>query len=476
MVNESVPETAKISVKSRRVWYALLVVGGLAVAGGGLWLKARLDVRTARKEYQSRLDAIRAAGQPVDLQDLAKLYPDPPPDHDAIRLLQPGFLLLVIPDHNSTKIPLFGEDWPAGDAPFDKKSLDEIQGNLEKNQEAFNAVPWKKLQTAWIGSSLQKGSLSLPVLPHHEILSLAKLLCLNAGLQAELHNSTGAVQSLQQAWTIHDTFRNDTVVNGAMKLAMERLNCATLDRVLNRTLLTDLELKILSGSLTRTNLGLTKELMINQRSFEVSTAKELKAELEKPKRRSESYAGYVQGKVQIRYRDQDWVDFLDEFSRSLAALDLPLSNAIPKLAALGRKEAAYREQVEKQNAGPISKLFGIQDVWLSVSSSPSRDGKLLVLEAKTLAYVRTAQTALAVERWRLKHDGHPPDSLSELVPDFLPSVPIDPFGDNPLRYKTNGLGYTIYSIGPDYEDNNGKEETAHMKESDHYDIVFSVAR
>lgn len=475
MVNESRPDTAKISVKSRRVWYVLLVFGAIAVAGGAFWLKGRLDERTARKEYQSRLDAIRADGKPVDLQDLARLYPDPPSDHDAIRLLQPELSLLVIPD-NSTNIPLFGGDWPSGNAPFDKKSLDEIQSILEKNQKVFNAVPWEELKTAWIGSSLQKGSLSMPSLPHHEIRSLAKLLCLNACLQAESHNSTGAVQSLQRAWTIHNTFRNDTVSHGAMKLGMERMNCATLERVLNRTPLTDSELTVLSDSLPQTNLGVTKELTINERSFEVSTKEELQEIAKKPKLRTESTVGYIRGKLQNRYRDQDWVGYLDEFSRSLAALDLPLSNAIARLTDVGRDEAAFRRQVEKQNAGAISKLFGIEDVWLLVANSPGQVGKLLVLEAKTLAYTRTARTALAVERWRLKHDGHPPDSLSELVPELLPSVPIDPFGDHPLRYKTNGLGYTIYSIGPDYEDNNGKEETANMKESDHYDIVFSVAR
>jgi hypothetical protein len=473
VVNESAPKPAKISVKSRR-WYALLVFG-VAVGGCALWLKARLNERAARKEYQSRLDAIRADGKPVDLHDLARLYPDPPPDHDAIRLLQPGLSLLVIPN-DSKKIPHFGEDWRAGNAPFDKKSLEEIQSILEKNQKAFDAVPWGELKTAWIGSSLQKGSRGGPVLPLVDISHLTKLFCLNACLQAQIHNSTGAVQSLQRAWAIHDTFRNDTVLNGAMKLAMERLNCAALNRVLNRTPLTDSELAVLSDCLPRTNLGTTKELTINQRSFEVTIAEELKAEAKHPKRRSESTVGYIRGKVQIQYRDQDWVDYLDEFNRSLAALDLPLSNAIPKLTALGREEAAYRRQVEKQNTGPISKLFGIEDVWLLVANSPGQIGKSLVQEAKTLAYTRAARTALAVERWRLMHDGHPPDSLSELVPELFPSVPKDPFGDRPLRYKKDGLGYTIYSIGPDYEDNNAKEETTNEKESDRYDIVFSVAR
>lgn len=474
-MNESRPESGKRAVRFRRLCSAALILGVVALAGCALWLKGRLDERAAKKELQRRLDAIHTAGQPVDDHDLARLYPDPPSNHDAIRLLRPGLSLLVIPDY-STNLPIFGGDWPRGNAPFDKQALDEIQSSLDKNQKAFEAVPWVEIKTAWIGSSFENGSLHLPETPIHEIISLCKLMCLNAALEAESNNSTGAVQSLQRAWAIHGTLRNDTFVHGEAKFAMEFWNCATLNRVLNRTALTDSDLALLSDFLTRTNFRITRELLINQRSFGLSTGEELQALEKRPKSRFESTLGYIKGKLTYRVRNQDLVSYLDDLSNSMAALDLPLSNAIPKLAALGREQAAFEKQVEKRDEGLMSYLSGDKHLWLLFAISPTQVGNSLVQEAETLAYMRAARAALAIERWRLKHDGHPPDSLSELVPDFLPSVPIDPFADAPLHYKRTGLGYTIYSIGPDFTDDGGKEMTANVKESDHYDIVFSVTR
>lgn len=47
-------------------------------------------------------------------------------------------------------------------------------------------------------------------------------------------------------------------------------------------------------------------------------------------------------------------------------------------------------------------------------------------------------------------------SLSDLVPNYLPAVPMDPFADNaPLRYIRTGTHFVLYSIGPDGADNGG---------------------
>ena len=49
--------------------------------------------------------------------------------------------------------------------------------------------------------------------------------------------------------------------------------------------------------------------------------------------------------------------------------------------------------------------------------------------------------------------GHLPDSLSQLVPKYLPKVPIDPFDGKPLRYsKEKGI---IYCVGRDLKDSGG---------------------
>jgi hypothetical protein len=71
------------------------------------------------------------------------------------------------------------------------------------------------------------------------------------------------------------------------------------------------------------------------------------------------------------------------------------------------------------------------------------------------ARLRCALVALAGERYRIAR-GHWPKSLSDLVPQFLANVPLDPYDAKPLRYRRLEDGVVIYCIGPDEVDNGGK--------------------
>lgn len=69
----------------------------------------------------------------------------------------------------------------------------------------------------------------------------------------------------------------------------------------------------------------------------------------------------------------------------------------------------------------------------------------LVRHYQHLAERRMAAVALAIRLYRADHAGRWPESLGDLVPAYLPSVPIDPFaaGGKPLRYLPNALGWEI---------------------------------
>jgi uncharacterized membrane protein SirB2 len=66
-----------------------------------------------------------------------------------------------------------------------------------------------------------------------------------------------------------------------------------------------------------------------------------------------------------------------------------------------------------------------------------------------------ADTAVAMTRYRVDH-GTLPTRLSELVPNYLDAVPIDPFDGKPLRLIVKNDRSIIYSIGPDGVDNGGE--------------------
>jgi hypothetical protein len=88
---------------------------------------------------------------------------------------------------------------------------------------------------------------------------------------------------------------------------------------------------------------------------------------------------------------------------------------------------------------------------------------------------RAAATAIAVERFRLAHDGHLPATLDELKPQFLTEVPKDPFDGQPLRFKPLATGFVVYSIGANRVDDGGKERGKKYSQKD-YDETFTVER
>ncbi len=100
----------------------------------------------------------------------------------------------------------------------------------------------------------------------------------------------------------------------------------------------------------------------------------------------------------------------------------------------------------------------------------------LLPEGTMAANVRVTITGLAIERWRLAHHGQLPESLNDLVPRYLPILPIDPFNDQLLRYKKLKSGYLVYSIGPDFTDDGGTPQLPNANETMHYDVVFTVEK
>lgn len=86
---------------------------------------------------------------------------------------------------------------------------------------------------------------------------------------------------------------------------------------------------------------------------------------------------------------------------------------------------------------------------------------------------RTILTAIAAERYRQQH-GSLPAQLNDLVPDYLDAVPEDPFTRDPLRYRVEDTGAIIYSLGADNTDNDGRQYDDEGRDyQDQTDITFT---
>jgi hypothetical protein len=71
---------------------------------------------------------------------------------------------------------------------------------------------------------------------------------------------------------------------------------------------------------------------------------------------------------------------------------------------------------------------------------------------------RQALVAIAIERYRLIH-ARLPTTLAELVPGILNGIPVDPIDGQPMRYRTEGDVFTLWSIALDRKDAQGRLPT-----------------
>jgi len=89
------------------------------------------------------------------------------------------------------------------------------------------------------------------------------------------------------------------------------------------------------------------------------------------------------------------------------------------------------------------------------------------------ALVRTMIVCLALERYRqAKHAW--PATLDALAPDYLSSVPLDPFDGKPLRYRQLPDGLVVYSVGTDRVDNEGNLADGKKMIQPGYDIGYRM--
>jgi len=204
-------------------------------------LHARAEKQRAWAEIQKRLDAIRAAGEPVTADDLAKLHPDPPPERDAALLLAPAVAAVR---NSATDPPFFDStvEQPPKAQPLAEDLRTNIEAILRDNQTALNSIPWDRITNAWFGSGFARG-FDNGIDPYRGIDPslwrrfnwLSTTLWLKAIDEGESGDGAQAVESLRQALALVHTIRSDTILNHLARRSGEKRFCDSLERIINRT-------------------------------------------------------------------------------------------------------------------------------------------------------------------------------------------------------------------------------------------------
>jgi hypothetical protein len=137
------------------------------------------------------------------------------------------------------------------------------------------------------------------------------------------------------------------------------------------------------------------------------------------------------------------------------------------------RELELRKAVQAQTWAQMRQLPGVTNKVFFQSKYPSRIQSMLNLHEIQMAFLKQGATllgraaeaearrriliaAITLERYRGKYGSYP-NTLGELAPEFLKTVPLDFMDGQPFRYRLiDGSHFLLYSVGLDCVDHGGK--------------------
>jgi hypothetical protein len=111
-------------------------------------------------------------------------------------------------------------------------------------------------------------------------------------------------------------------------------------------------------------------------------------------------------------------------------------------------------------AAQFPELARHPDFYLLAGAAGTNSDKRYILNYyRALADLRLAATLLALRCYAADHAGQPPATLDALVPTYLPAIPTDPMlkGRAPLHYRADPTDPRLYSVGDDTTDDHGSD-------------------
>ena len=444
----------------------------LLVAAGCAFAIFRLSLRS---KLNARIEAIRAAGYPVTLEELDKWYAIPDNVENAAYTIEEAFSFYEEWDKGKSKsLPLFGKaELPPRAEPLAEETRSLVAQYLADNQEALELLhAGAEVEHSRYSTDVSAGFEALA--PHlSEIRKGVMLLELEGILHAENDEPQLAIESVTAALGIARSLAKEPMpVSQFVRVACQRLAVSSLERIINRTEFADEQLARLSQALIEAeDLSAMARALVGARCFELSILKMSPARMSHALPRIAGRSPPSPVVLHLRtlgfalhriagLTDRSAILHLDLMEDYVDATGLPLESRLEAIDAI-----TDRGRSISSTHWLLRELFS--GLWRADR-----------INLRGFAQLRAGWVALAVQRYRLAA-GKLPGTLAELVPDYLDSVPVDPFDRAELRYKKLVVGFVVYSIGVDLIDDDGKERLARSKakgQSRNWDVAFIVER
>jgi hypothetical protein len=443
----------------------LVVLAFLLLLGGFIaW-------NLASPEQDARVLAIRQKGYPTSLGELDAWYAHIPDSQNAALIFTNAFSQPAFRDNSATFTVLGETNWlPARGHLIGKDGRAELSAVLATNQtllDLFHSAT--ALTNSRYPVDLKQGFQTLvPYLA--KVKGSVQLLAAEALFDASNGDIEKALSALRAAGAVADSVAEEPLlISQLVRIASWAIISKRCELLLNGATLSDQQLITLQtlfqngerpnamarGLAGERTCGLAVFMGSPDRMYifgglDLNSPPALKDRL-----RASLYIGLLKSTGLLR---KDRTFYLDVMATNIAAAEAPFPERL-----------TLSQQANNSALSPPSKLMIFSRMMLPALS------RAIQRDADHIARIRTAQTAIAVERFRRAHNGDLPTDLNQLVPAYLPSLPRDPFDGEPLRFKRRATGYVVYSIGSDLRDDGGSEGDP-KKPSSAKDITFILER
>jgi hypothetical protein len=420
------------------------------------------------REVDSLLASYRAAGLPTNGEELNAFYPAVPDNENAaLHIMQAAELLQEYPDDRLVELRRFQVPRRGEDLSPDQEVL--LQGYIDLNRNALAKV----IQALELPKSRYPVDLSAGLyadLAHigrvRQLGQLFQYQCLLALAENRLDD---AVHSIKQVVGLTRSLDNEPMLLSSLtRDALLFMAVRCLERTLNPGPLNEQQLTQLSESFDGVHQAniFARALAGEVASIADCLALNQPEMFEGPAPTDEADESPALGRVAlgaIRFSGlyaRDLRFYLRGMQTNLALAKLPPPECLDMtnhLAEMVRQADAHHH--------------------INVSIILPAMPRVVPKAVDAAAVLTVGRTGIAVEQFRLDKN-RLPKALADLAPEYLDSVPIDPFDGQPLRFRKLDPGYMIYSVGMDGQDDGGNEPPLRIKSTDtnSYDLTFIVER
>ena len=409
---------------------------GIALLFGALLAQQWAKRQRLRAAIQRHRAAIHAAGQPLTGRELWASGPNPSPERNWRLVVDP----LLVTNH------LQAFCW-SGDiaVPLPEATLVSLSNSLRSNSVVLDFILKTDLsEMEWRGPT--------PADPDnvwsHRTPGIVQCiaLCLVLGEKAVYEATSGHPD--QATTALVRSFETAHVLNGSVIGAVGQVACEihslrALEATLKCAALSESDLLRVEAALPRRATNSLRQAIVQERVASICYCELAR---DHPYRFLRTLAPIPSGSAlqtpfqailaylrQGFYRPSDYLGLLDRYARLERASLLP-----------SRDGLAICRQVDREMLALDPKRTSLAVLYIEPKFTP-----LATDDAKNRSRLVMARTALAVERWRLRHDGKLPANLGELVPDYLPSLPLDPYDGQPVQFRPLPKGFAIWGARHD---------------------------